>query len=383
MSRFLLHSLTILCLLVWGAAAILIKAVAVPTIDVIPTLLVIPSATPTQTWMPTPTTLPPTPTVLPTETSVPTLTPTLAVRVLEITASMLETSVPADRLVTDIPASLPPLPIEPLPDATHSAPPFMGWFRFESDYPNMHYVTAWTRHLDPFASRGQYHQASMNGTARFVFEGEALRLRYHTGPEGGHFTIAIDGLQVATLNGQAGSPTFVTSPIYAFNPGSHWLELNTTEGKLSLDAIDVFRSSIASPSIVVSTPTATVTPRVISDIELISAPATVQPTLTPVPPRILMASVVIAYDENGNRVIDPAEGVSGISVRVVDVTTNRVIESGLTDRAGYVRFERVVDAPTRIVVPYFGKSWDWTEDRGGVSTFTLLLTPGNQPGLIP
>jgi hypothetical protein len=110
----------------------------------------------------------------------------------------------------------------------------------------------------------------------------------------------------------------------------------------------------------------------------------VQPTGTPVPPRVINAQVVIAYDENGNRTVDPAEGVAGISVRVVEVNTNRVIASGFTDERGYVSFEVVTDTPAQVVVPYFGRTWQL--QRGGSSAapaFTLLLTPGNQPGLIP
>jgi hypothetical protein len=67
--------------------------------------------------------------------------------------------------------------------------------------------------------------------------------------------------------------------------------------------------------------------------------------------------VVIAYDENGNRTVDPAEGVAGISVRVVEVNTNRVIASGFTDERGYVSFEVVTDTPAQVVVPYFGRTW--------------------------
>ena len=40
--------------------------------------------------------------------------------------------------------------------------------------------------------------------------------------------------------------------------------------------------------------------------------------------------------------------------------------------------------PVRVVVPYFGKVWDIPNSRhGGNVHFTHLLTPGNQPGLIP
>jgi hypothetical protein len=94
--------------------------------------------------------------------------------------------------------------------------------------------------------------------------------------------------------------------------------------------------------------------------------------------------VVIAYDENGIRAVVPAEGVAGISVRVVERNSNRVIASGFTDVRGYVAFEVVTDAPAQIVVPYFGETWQLQRSGNNATpAYTLLLTPGNQPGLIP
>ncbi len=95
---------------------------------------------------------------------------------------------------------------------------------------------------------------------------------------------------------------------------------------------------------------------------------TVQPTGTPIPPRVVTAEVVIAYDENGNRKVDPAEGVAGISVRVVEINTNRVIASAFTDPRGYAAFEVVTDSPAQIVVPYFGR-------RGRCSAAVTALRP--------
>jgi hypothetical protein len=118
---------------------------------------------------------------------------------------------------------------------------------------------------------------------------------------------------------------------------------------------------------------------------LVAAPPTVQPTATPVAPGLLTISVVIAYDENGNRDVDPAEGVSGISVRAVEVGTNRVIAQAFTDSQGYAQLQVVTSAEARVVVPYFGTVWDVPRSRsgGGQASYTLLLEPGNQPGLIP
>ena len=95
-------------------------------------------------------------------------------------------------------------------------------------------------------------------------------------------------------------------------------------------------------------------------------------------------TVVIAYDENGNKAVDPSEGVSGISVRVVEVGTNRVITQAFTDTSGFSQLQIVTSAQSRVVVPYFSKVWELQNStRGGSKGFTLLLTPGNQPGLIP
>ena len=93
---------------------------------------------------------------------------------------------------------------------------------------------------------------------------------------------------------------------------------------------------------------------------------------------------MIAYDENGNHAVDPAEGVRDISARVLDAQTNRVLASGFTDAGGFVRLQVITDTPTRLVVPYFGETWELPIGRGSRdSSFTLLLAPGNQPGLIP
>jgi hypothetical protein len=289
----------------------------------------------------------------------------------------------------------PPNPVEPLPDATHTAPPFFGWYSFESDYPTIRYSPPWTPRLSQFASRGQYHRTEgAYDTATFMFEGEGLRVRYVAAQNMGMFEIFVDGVLLDTIDAYADELRFPVTDVYYVGSGVHRLELrgigqknNVSEGYvIGLDTIQVFRGDahtlILPPSVITNTPTPE--PQPAARIELVGAPPTLQPTGTPIPPRVLTAEVVIAYDENGNRTVDPAEGVAGISVRVVEVNTNRVIASGFTDERGYVSFEVVTDAPAQIVVPYFGKTW--TVQRGGntaAPAYTLLLTPGNQPGLIP
>jgi hypothetical protein len=71
-------------------------------------------------------------------------------------------------------------------------------------------------------------------------------------------------------------------------------------------------------------------------------------------------------------------------VRVVEVGSNRVISQAFTDAQGFAQLQVVTSAQARVVVPYFGQVWEVPASRrGGEARFTLLLAPGNQPGLIP
>jgi len=403
MRRFMLPILAALCVTAWSAAFFLFRAQTSADDFVIPTLMVLPSVTPTDT--PSPTLPPPliltasaTATIAPTDTPPPTPIPTLSERVLTFTVVMPGVILPPTP--TDFPygtvlLSAPPQPVEPLPDATDTAPPFFGWYRFESDYPTMIYAPPWTPRLAQFASRGQYHRTEgAYDTATFMFEGEGLRVRYVAAQNMGMFEIVVDGVVLDTIDAYANELAFPVTDVYFVGTGSHRLEIRAVGRKnavsegyvVGLDAIHVWRGDattlIVPPPAITTTPTPS--PQPAARVELIGAPSTVQPTGTPVPPRVVTAEVVIAYDENGNGTVDPAEGVAGISVRIVETNTNRIIASGFTDERGYVAFELVTDAAVQVVVPYFGETWQL--QRGGNSAapaFTLLLTPGNQPGLIP
>jgi len=399
----MLPILAALCVTAWSAAFFLFRAQTSADDFVIPTLMVLPSVTPTDT--PSPTLPPPliltasaTATIAPTDTPPPTPIPTLSERVLTFTVVMPGVILPPTP--TDFPygtvlLSAPPQPVEPLPDATDTAPPFFGWYRFESDYPTMIYAPPWTPRLAQFASRGQYHRTEgAYDTATFMFEGEGLRVRYVAAQNMGMFEIVVDGVVLDTIDAYANELAFPVTDVYFVGTGSHRLEIRAVGRKnavsegyvVGLDAIHVWRGDattlIVPPPAITTTPTPS--PQPAARVELIGAPSTVQPTGTPVPPRVVTAEVVIAYDENGNGTVDPAEGVAGISVRIVETNTNRIIASGFTDERGYVAFELVTDAAVQVVVPYFGETWQL--QRGGNSAapaFTLLLTPGNQPGLIP
>ncbi len=406
MRRFVLI-LAVLCLVMWGTVFYLLferrdqATAALPTLMVLPSLT--PSDTPTRTPMATDTltataTLTPTYTPTATATFTPTLTPTLATRVLDISAVMPGVYVPPT--ATDFPfgtilLSAPPQPFEPLPDATHEPPPYEGWYSFESDNPAVRYSTPWEPRLHASASRGQYHRSEhVQSYASFSFEGEGLRIRYVAARNMGIFQVVVDGAVIDTVDAYAPELAFPGTRVYTVGRGTHTLELRSAQERnpqsegyvLGLDAVQVFRGTantlIIPPPVETSAPTPQPLPA--AGVELVGAPPTMQPTTTPIPPSLVTVSVVIAYDENGNRAVDPAEGVSGISVRVVEVGTNRVIAQAFTDSSGFAQLQVVTSAQARVVVPYFGKVWQLPNSRrGGNVRFTLLLTPGNQPGLIP
>ena len=403
MRRLGLPLLAALGLTIWAAAWFLIRAQPSANDVQIPTLVVLPSLTSTNTPAPT---LPPTltatftttVTAASTDTPEPTLLPTLSERVVEITVVLPGVYLPPT--LTPFPPGTillpaPPNPVEPLPDATDTAPPFFGWYSFESDYPTIRYSPPWMPRLSQFANRGQYHRTEgAYDTANFLFEGEGLRIRYVTAQNMGTFEVVVDGAVLETIDAYADELRFPVTDVYYVGSGAHHLELrgigqkhNASAGYvIGLDTIQVFRGDahtlIVPPPSITNTPTPE--PQPATRIERVGAPPTLQPTGSPIPPRILTAEVVIAYDENGNRTVDPAEGVAGISVRMVEINTNRVIASGFTDERGYVSFEIVSDTPAQIVVPYFGKTWSLQQGgNASAPAYTLLLTPGNQPGLIP
>ena len=408
MRRRILWMLFMACVVVWGIAAFLsvpllneLSADDLPTLMVLPSLT--PSARPTVTPLPTITSTPTqtftaTNTATSTASATPTSTATLATRVLSLSAVM--PGVYLSPSLTPFPAgtillSAPPNPVEPLPDATLLPPPYPGWYSFESDNPNVRYSSPWESRLVHEASRGEYHRSEdLRSTIAFTFEGEGLRVRYVAARNMGLFDLIVDGKLLDTIDAYAPGLSFPGTQVYFIGRGTHQLLIgnngrknNASEGNtVGLDAIQVFHGSsntlIFPPSQM--TQTATPAPIPVKHIELISAPPTLLPTTLPITPSPIHVTVIIAYDENRNRAVDPAEGVEGIPVRIVTVGTNRVIAQGFTDSSGFAQIEVLLDSDVRVVVPYFGRVWNLPRGRSGdIAPFTLLLTPGNQPSLIP
>jgi hypothetical protein len=115
-------------------------------------------------------------------------------------------------------------------------------------------------------------------------------------------------------------------------------------------------------------------------VELLSRPDLL-PTPTPVPVVLQTVDVLVGYDRNDNDEVDPNEGVRGISVRVIDVATNRELTHSFTSVSGTVRFTVVTGAPIRVVIQYLGAAEEFRP--GSPAQWTLLVPAANVPGLIP
>ncbi len=293
------------------------------------------------------------------------------------------------------PTSTIPSPPPQIPAAsTAAAAP--GWIRYETNDPAFEYtIGRWYRFKAARASGGSYmYSADPNAVAVLPFEGAGLRVRYVVYTLYGIFEIRLDGQVVAVVDSYRPRAEVLTTDVFGLVQGKHTLEVVNTGRKnpasggyvIALDAVEIYRglppTSTPSPS-PTSTATFTPSPALVKDIKLVSGPPTLKPTNTPPAPVVVAASLVIAYDENGNNAVDPAEGVRGISVLLVKTGTNEVVASGFTNSEGFIRLEALSDMPVRLVVPYFGKFWDISSGGGAEPRFTLILPPGNQPGLIP
>jgi len=86
-------------------------------------------------------------------------------------------------------------------------------------------------------------------------------------------------------------------------------------------------------------------------IELLEGPQREStPTSLPIVPQTI--DILVGYDRNDNGEVDPNEGVEGLSVRVVDVTSNRELSHGFTDSSGTLRFTLAAGSSFRVVIPF-------------------------------
>jgi len=406
------HSPDLLCLLLFGLVMLVLGGAGIaqenPNNDPLTaTLTSTPTETattiPTQTALATPTpslTATATSTATHTMTPEPTQTPVVETLVVPQTVVVTQPVVITAQPPIIIMPTFPPLPtivpitqVPPAPAPAATSTPGFGWQRFESTA-FIPVIGSWGVVSDAYASNGGYRQsASAGATVRFAFDGEGIQLIYRTHPEGGVFELFLDGVaSLDTIDTFANEPSYGLAGPYFVDSGYHVLDvvaLTSTSGEtaIGIDAVEVFRGPpIPAPATNNANSTDdTTTRRDVLSITLISAPPTTQPTPTPIPDVLVAVEVVIAYDLNRNDSPDPNEGVQGISVRMLDTTTNRLLASGLTDERGFVRLQALTAQSAAVVVPYFGETFAVRSGRGRSQSarWTLLLDAGTQPGLIP
>lgn len=384
---------------------------------VVPTVVEIPSATSTESPTPTLTataTNTNTPTATATSTPSPTLTATLtlATRVIVVTAvAPALQAVPAIAMVnsvtpTDMPTVQPPTPpieVAMLPQGDMAQPqaPLQGWFQYDVTDLALEYQGKWESFNATYRSTNRHYRYTddENATLMLKFVGAGLRIKYVAFHSYGVFQLRIDGRVVATIDSYHpkrtdGRGNFLTTEVFGLANGWHVAEIVRTGRKhpdsagtiIAVDGLDVYKDGLPTliPTAPAVTPTFTATPVPAQRVDLLLAPPTVQPTATAVAPKVVSVALLIAYDENNNKAVDPSEGVTNIPVRLVTIGTNQIITSSYTNADGYAYIEAMSDVPVRVVVPYFGKFWNIDASKSsGETRITLLIPPVNQPGLIP
>ncbi|MHB8630116.1 MAG: hypothetical protein ACYDBJ_15735 [Aggregatilineales bacterium] len=431
MRRFLMPGALLVAFLALVASLLLRSAfsAAAPvtlTPSATDTLVLTASATATETFTPTVTSSPsPTATITPSATFTPSITPsptpTLAVQRLVFVAVNPGVTLDAPTATpltcpcgTTLTSVLLPTFVVPSPEATLAyvptgdAPPVVGWRRYAVDNPTLQQVGNWAFFTSTFRSANHRYLYTDTSGAKLTlrFLGAAVRVRYAQLSSYGVFEVRLDGQTVTTVDAylsKAVMPNgdFVTTPVYDVPYGWHTLEIlrldqrdpASSGGFVAIDGIDVYQDgplpTLLSTGTALPTSSATPTPAPAIAIQLVVAPPTVQPTITPISPGVIDLSVVIGYDADGNKVIEPSEGVAGVSVRVVRADTNHVVASGVTDSAGYVHLQVEQTSGLLVIVPYLGKSWMLpapSASNAGASyavSYTLLVPPVNAPALIP
>jgi hypothetical protein len=158
-----------------------------------------------------------------------------------------------------------------------------------------------------------------------------------------------------------------------------------------------FECTITNQSSPTPGPTATDAPNVPTRTPIPTETPIPSPTLTPTPPFIgvkplptatppglptqqVPVSLLTYYDVNGNNKYDPGEGIVGISARVIDLTTGKLLAQGLTDTTGRVSFTVSAPGAVQLVVPYLNRSEIILPSGKAV---TIRVSPSALPSVIP
>jgi len=339
--------------------------------------------TPTATWTPTPTW---------------TATWTPVVQTVIVTQPPQIIEVP--RMVTVPPQVIAPA-IRPLPqvERPRSSPqplptqltPFYGWRRYQSIH-LIAVVGQWGIQSDARASARQYRQSTNAfAIARYPFEGEGLRLAYKLQEQGCTFDLYLDDTWLITISTQGEDEWRMTPPFF-FEGGYHVLDVRSqaqTSGDcaVAVDFLEVFNGPPI-PRVQATSAPVLPSPQVAQDVArivLVSAPPTLAPTATPLPPSVISLRVQVAYDANANDTPDLTEGVQGVSVRVVNARTGNVLQSGITDERGQLRLQLLTEDEIIAHMPFLDQQLTLRPTRGQVlqHDWRVLIPPANQPAVVP
>ncbi|GIK42098.1 MAG: hypothetical protein BroJett011_59310 [Chloroflexota bacterium] len=134
--------------------------------------------------------------------------------------------------------------------------------------------------------------------------------------------------------------------------------------------------SIGATPLSLMVPFGTPTPMVqVRPIQPVGLPT---PTLPPL--QLITIDVKIFYDENNNRAPDASEGVSGISIRILDSTNNNLLGQTFTGSQGYAALTVTAVNEVRLSIPYLGYNEKISAPGQEVS---IRLNPLRLPSLIP
>jgi hypothetical protein len=363
-------------------------------------------ATPEVTVEITPTDIPtatfsPTPTITPTWTSV-VVTTVVTQPVVVTQPPIVITQPPVVITMPPVVVTIPPVIITrqvivpvvstsvPLATTRNSNPPSneFGWQRYES-IEFIPVVGVWQLRTAQNASDGAYHETDrQEAVFRFPFEGDGIRLGFRLQRNGGSFHLRVDNHTLDIFDTQfPDSDTTKRSVItreYFFDAGYHVMDIFVSTlpeyGQVAVDFVEIFNGPPV-PHATIDSPAGM---RDALDIQLVDAPPTPTSTPAPLTASVITVDVIIAYDLNANGEIDPNEGAQNISIRAVDTLTNALLASNVTDASGFARVQVTTTHDLLLVIPLLGETFE-VRNRGReiVTSWTLLISPANVPGLIP
>jgi hypothetical protein len=261
-----------------------------------------------------------------------------------------------------------------------------GWQRYES-IEFIPVVGVWNLRTAQNASDGAYHETDrQEALFRFPFEGDGIRLGFRLQNNGGSFHLRVDNHTLDIFDTSLtddGERTVVTRE-YFFDSGYHVMDIFVSTlpeyGQVAVDFVEIFNGPPV-PQATIDSPAGM---RDALDIQLVGAPPTPTSTPAPLTASVITVDIVIAYDLNANNEVDPNEGAQNISIRSVDTLTNALLASNMTDASGFARVQVTTTHDLLLVIPLLGETFE-VRNRGReiVTSWTLLISPANVPGLIP